>query len=346
MSYHGDAPLVSIGIPTRNRVGSLSQSIGSALNQDHPNVEVIVSDNASTDATPEFLGSLQRSHPGLIVIVQETDIGAAANFAAVLAAANGAYFAWLADDDRLSPNYVSSALSVLNNDPRAAIVGATAIFTVDAEARLRSDSLRDANALPTAACYVVSLWRVLFRRVLRSMRARRKYGTVRLDLKLPGLEFPAGCVGTLERPVRAQSRVRIIRIIKYAIDVTHNSIYYGLARTSLLRSNNVCATGFADDWVHCASLAVAGSLVTAHDAVIWRSRHGVSSDFSALAARYGHRFPAMALAFALPKALLCDYRFRRLYRVERLLAAGAVWCVLFWRYVFVSRLHRFCAICV
>jgi glycosyltransferase involved in cell wall biosynthesis len=44
-------PLVSIGIPTYNRVESLDRALRSALAQDHPELEVVVSDDASTDGT-------------------------------------------------------------------------------------------------------------------------------------------------------------------------------------------------------------------------------------------------------------------------------------------------------
>ncbi|HUL22599.1 MAG TPA: glycosyltransferase family 2 protein [Thermodesulfobacteriota bacterium] len=46
---------VSIIIPTFNRENYLYQAIESALSQDYPNLEVVVSDNASTDNTAEFV---------------------------------------------------------------------------------------------------------------------------------------------------------------------------------------------------------------------------------------------------------------------------------------------------
>lgn len=46
---------VSVIIPTFNRENYLYQAIESALNQDYPNMEVIVSDNASTDNTQESI---------------------------------------------------------------------------------------------------------------------------------------------------------------------------------------------------------------------------------------------------------------------------------------------------
>ena len=42
-------PKVSIMIPTYNRAHYVVETIESSLTQDYPNIEVIVSDNASTD---------------------------------------------------------------------------------------------------------------------------------------------------------------------------------------------------------------------------------------------------------------------------------------------------------
>ncbi len=44
-------PLVSIGIPTYNRASVLRRAVESALTQDHTNLELVISDNASTDET-------------------------------------------------------------------------------------------------------------------------------------------------------------------------------------------------------------------------------------------------------------------------------------------------------
>jgi len=44
-------PLVSIGLPTYNRGATLGRAIESALNQDYQNIELLISNNASTDET-------------------------------------------------------------------------------------------------------------------------------------------------------------------------------------------------------------------------------------------------------------------------------------------------------
>ena len=112
-----EAPLVSIGIPTYNRAASVERAIRSALAQDHPALEVIVSDDDSTDETPAVLRALAARDPRLRGLRQPVNLGHARNYQAVLEAARGEYFMWLSDDDWLDPGYVSSCLAVLRADP-------------------------------------------------------------------------------------------------------------------------------------------------------------------------------------------------------------------------------------
>ena len=84
-------PLVSIGIPTFNRAdGNLRKVIERALGQTYQNVEVIVSDNCSSDRTPELVQSIEDHR--LRYIRQEVNIGANNNFNFCLNQAKGEYF--------------------------------------------------------------------------------------------------------------------------------------------------------------------------------------------------------------------------------------------------------------
>ena len=110
-------PLVTIGIPTRNRASLLERALRSALAQEDVALEVVVSDNASDDATPDVCMSFERADPRLRYIRQPTDIGAEANFRAVLEGSASPYFMWLADDDWIDPGYVAACLEVLERNP-------------------------------------------------------------------------------------------------------------------------------------------------------------------------------------------------------------------------------------
>jgi hypothetical protein len=122
------APLVTIGIPTYDRSDRLLRAVRSALAQDHPELEVVVSDDASTDSTETAMRELARDEPRLRYLRQERNLGHAGNFQAVLEAARGDYFMWLSDDDWIDPAYVSSCLAVLSAEPDASLVAGLARY--------------------------------------------------------------------------------------------------------------------------------------------------------------------------------------------------------------------------
>jgi glycosyltransferase involved in cell wall biosynthesis len=115
-------PLVTIGIPTYNRAATLVHAVESALAQDWSPLEVVISDNASSDETQAYCEDLQRRDERVVYVRQPANIGAEANFSHVLRHASGELFMWLADDDRLDPTYVSACARVLIEQPDHALV--------------------------------------------------------------------------------------------------------------------------------------------------------------------------------------------------------------------------------
>lgn len=113
-------PLVTIGIPTYERPVLLARALAAVAKQDYANLEVLVADNATPgDETGRVVESYRRSIPGLSYIRHEKNIGSLDNFMFLLGAAKGRYFMWLADDDEISPNYVTSLVALLESDPGA-----------------------------------------------------------------------------------------------------------------------------------------------------------------------------------------------------------------------------------
>ncbi len=109
-------PLVSIGIPTYNRASWLRRSIESALNQDFSDLELIISDNASTDNTQDVCEGCRARDARVKYVRQQSNKGATANFREVLERASGTFFMWLGDDDWLDTNYVSTCVRHMLND--------------------------------------------------------------------------------------------------------------------------------------------------------------------------------------------------------------------------------------
>lgn len=105
-------PLVTIGIPNYNYGRFLRQCVESALAQDHAAVEVLVSDNASTDDSCEVLASF--TDPRLRWWRNEGNVGVFPNWDKLLAAARGRYVKILQADDWLEPGFVSGCLEAMD----------------------------------------------------------------------------------------------------------------------------------------------------------------------------------------------------------------------------------------
>lgn len=110
-------PLVSVGFPTRNRAHLLPISLGSLLQQTYPALEVIVSDNASTDNTEHVFFAFAEKDKRIRYIRQKENIGSIKNHEYVLQEAKGKYFMWASDDDEWHPQFVEKLVRVLEEHP-------------------------------------------------------------------------------------------------------------------------------------------------------------------------------------------------------------------------------------
>src|SRR5260370_26665324 len=116
-NYTQTEPLVTIGLPTFNRATKLKRAIETALGQSYQNLELVISDNASTDGTYELCEEFCRRDQRVKYIQQPSNLGAAANFRAVLNHAQDEFFMWLGDDDWLDLDYVFECIRVLKERP-------------------------------------------------------------------------------------------------------------------------------------------------------------------------------------------------------------------------------------
>lgn len=115
-------PLVSIGLPVRNAGKRVVDVVTSVLAQDHPHLELVISDNASTDDTEKVCRELARSDDRIAYHRQAENVGLLNNFVYAIGAAHGEYFRWIGDDDRLEPTFVSQCLKAFADDPRLILV--------------------------------------------------------------------------------------------------------------------------------------------------------------------------------------------------------------------------------
>ena len=111
-SHTGDRqkPGLSIGMPVYNGEAFVAEAIESLLAQTRGDFELIISDNASTDATAEIIEGFAAKDPRIRVFRQPENIGATGNFRFVLDQARSDAFMWAAADDAWEKNWIEHVL--------------------------------------------------------------------------------------------------------------------------------------------------------------------------------------------------------------------------------------------
>ena len=124
------APLVSVGVPVYNGERYLAQTLDAMLAQDLEDFELIISDNASTDATAEIARSYAAKDGRIRYHRNERNLGLARNFNRAFELSRGHYFKWTAHDDWHPPATLRACSNALEADP-SAVLCATAVAIMD-----------------------------------------------------------------------------------------------------------------------------------------------------------------------------------------------------------------------
>ncbi len=111
------APRVSIGMPLYNAERYLVPALDSLLRQTHDEFELVISDNASTDATAEICQDFAAGDPRIRYVREEENRGAMWNFNRVFELARGEYFKWAAGDDVVQPTFLERTVEALDRNP-------------------------------------------------------------------------------------------------------------------------------------------------------------------------------------------------------------------------------------
>lgn len=112
-------PLLTIAIPTWNRAVHLRRLLDALLPMTADcagRIEIIVSDNGSTDDTPTVLAAACRDRPDVHVLRNALNIGGDANFARCFHQAQGQYLWVIGDDDIPKTGFIPALLDLLNRD--------------------------------------------------------------------------------------------------------------------------------------------------------------------------------------------------------------------------------------
>src|SRR4051794_2178436 len=109
-------PVLSIGLPVYNGEQYLVSTLESIIAQSFTNFELIISDNGSTDATPEICQRFAMHDPRIRYFRNPNNLGSAKNYVRVFELARGKYFKWNGHDDPLAPDLLERCVSILEQD--------------------------------------------------------------------------------------------------------------------------------------------------------------------------------------------------------------------------------------
>lgn len=128
MSAGNGPPALSVGLAVRNDPEGVRRCIESVLAQDFSDLELVICDNASDDATVDTLEQYARDDRRVRVAVNPVNIGSHENMNRVLELSRGTLFRWISADDWLEPQALSESVRALAAAPDA--VGVTSGFTI------------------------------------------------------------------------------------------------------------------------------------------------------------------------------------------------------------------------
>jgi glycosyltransferase involved in cell wall biosynthesis len=119
-------PRVTIGMPVWNGEEFIRRGIDSLLGQTFGDLELIISDNGSTDATQAICKEYAERDPRVRYRRNARNVGLQANFAKVLELATAPYFMWGSSDDLWDASYVLKMVAVLDSHDAVVIAGSNA----------------------------------------------------------------------------------------------------------------------------------------------------------------------------------------------------------------------------
>lgn len=114
------SPRITVTIPTYNRAHLLPTVIRSVLDQTLSDIEVFVSDNASTDETRDVVFSFD--DPRLHYVRNDTNIGAYPNLSRGLQLGSAPVLSILQDDDLMLPKNLERKMQILEENPAVGVV--------------------------------------------------------------------------------------------------------------------------------------------------------------------------------------------------------------------------------
>lgn len=115
-------PLVSVFLAVYQQKDYIREAVTSVLQQDYPNMEIVLGDDGSTDGTQEILKEYRDKHPDIIkLVLVEQNTGITANCNRIFKECTGKYIAFQAGDDVWLPGKIRTQVDYMEAHPECAI---------------------------------------------------------------------------------------------------------------------------------------------------------------------------------------------------------------------------------
>lgn len=161
-------------MPVFNGESFLPQAIDSMLAQSHANIELIISDNASTDRSAAIAAEYAGRDLRVRCFLQPRNIGAVRNYNFVAARARGKYLKWASANDYCDTEMLAACIEVLESEPRAVLCFGTTRLVDEVTGAVQpfNSDFSIAEERPSAR----------FNRVLTEMRLNNAFnGLIRME---------------------------------------------------------------------------------------------------------------------------------------------------------------------
>lgn len=124
-------PRASVGMPVYNGAKTLAAVVEAVRRQTLADIEIIISDNGSTDATADICLQAARTDPRVRYYRQPLTVNPTENFRFVLAQARAPFFMWAAHDDFRDDDYIEKLIAAFEGNPRVILACGDVVEVTD-----------------------------------------------------------------------------------------------------------------------------------------------------------------------------------------------------------------------
>lgn len=136
------SPKVSVCIPVYNREDFIAEAVESVLQQTFTDFELIITDNCSTDKTPQIVKSYAEQDRRIIYYRNEHNLGICSNINRAMLLSRGEYIKCLCSDDKLAPECLEVFVEKMDKHPKVSLITSFTQSFGD------SDKIRDQSYFP------------------------------------------------------------------------------------------------------------------------------------------------------------------------------------------------------